>query len=176
VTPIVTPASPLPTMILSELIDRDAYGVGVALTARAEPSTEERPRVQFVDCQLERGPAAFTRVTVRFSGPFFADGSYICRQEGTACEGGDLRLAALATFDALVTASDGAMRFELIGVKPVRAFDTMVMMVAAMARDGAESRRVVGASIVEGDAMAAAVRAALHAANRVAAPLLGPLS
>lgn len=162
-------------MILSERIDRDAYN-GIAMTPRAESSQESRPRLQFVDCHLERGPAAFTRVTVRFSGPYFTDGSYICRQEGTTSEGGDLRLAVLATFDALAAASDGAMRFELIGVKPVRAFDTTVMMVAAMVRDGAEPRRVVGAAIVEGDAMAAAVRAALHAANRMAAPLLGPLS
>lgn len=167
-TPIVTPASPLPTMILSELIDRDAYGVGVALTARAEPSTEERPRVQFVDCQLERGLPHLPGSRCVSAGPFCGWQLYLPAGRDRLRRG-DLRLAALATFDALVTASDGAMRFELIGVKPVRAFDTMVMMVAAMARDGAESRRVVGASIVEGDAMAAAVRAALHAANRVAA-------
>lgn len=166
-------------MSLPELIDLDVYG-GATLRGGGDyappvaPHTRA-PRLHFVGCHLERGPAAYTRVTVHFAGPFFPDGRLICRQEGTTCEGGDLRLAALATFEALANASDGALRFELIGVKSVRAFDTAVMMVAVHWRTGDETQRLVGVAIADGDAMAATVRATLHAVNRVAEPLLGPL-
>jgi len=163
-------------MILSQRIDRDEFDTGTAGTALAGPPRSDRPRIALMDCQLERGPAAFTRVTLRFSGPSFVDGIFVSRQEGTTCEGGDLRLAALAAFEALAAASGGWLRFELIGVKPIRAFDTMVMMVAAMVHDDAGSRRVVGAAIVEGDPMSAAVRAALHAANRMVAPLTSSIA
>ena len=60
-------------------------------------------------------------------------------------------------------------------MKPVRAFDTTVVMVAAFARQGGDVTRIVGAAIVEDDQLVATARAALHASNRLSSPLLDQL-
>jgi hypothetical protein len=131
-------------------------------------------RLRLLASRLERAPAGVSRVVVEFAQ--VRDAALVVgRQEGTACPGGDLRLAALATFDALTRAANGALAFDLIGVKPVRAFDTTVMMVAAVVRQDGIATRVVGAAIAEGSEIDATVRASLHAVNRLVSPLLGPL-
>jgi hypothetical protein len=137
-----------------------------------EPSGGSRLRL--LASRLERAPAGVSRVVVEFA-HVRNDALVVGRQEGTACPGGDLRLAALATFEALTRAADGAITFDLIGVKPVRAFDTTVMMVAAMVRYDGSVTRVVGAAIADGSEIDATVRATLHAVNRLVSPLLGPL-
>jgi hypothetical protein len=135
----------------------------------------DRPRLRLVQCRMSRTPAGVSRVTVEFEGPGFP-GTLASTQEATACLGGDLRLAALATLEALTAASDRAVSFDLIGVKPVRAFDTTVLMVAAHVRQQGEITRVVGAAVVtDDDQVLATVRATLHAVNRLVSPILGPL-
>lgn len=131
-------------------------------------------RLRLLASRLERAPAGVSRVVVEFA-QVRSDDVVVGRQEGTACPGGDLRLAALATFEALTRAADGAIAFDLIGVKPVRAFDTTVMMVAAVVRLDGTATRVVGAAIADGSEIEATVRASLHAVNRLVSPLLGPL-
>ncbi|MBY0490589.1 MAG: hypothetical protein K2R93_12175 [Gemmatimonadaceae bacterium] len=131
-------------------------------------------RLRLLASRLERAPAGVSRVVVEFA-HVRSDDVVVGRQEGTACPGGDLRLAALATFEALTRAADGAIAFDLIGVKPVRAFDTTVMMVAAVVRQDGTATRVVGAAIADGSEIEATVRASLHAVNRLVSPLLGPL-
>jgi hypothetical protein len=154
-------------MFLPELL------AGSLTTTRVNPSGAAN-RLRLLSCRLERGPVATSRVSVEFEGP--ADSQRIVsRQEGSACPGGDLRLAALATLHAITQATGGALTFELIGVKPVRAFDTTVMMVAVFAQHGGDVTRIVGAAIVEDDQLVATARAALHAANRLSSPLFEPL-
>jgi hypothetical protein len=138
-------------------------------TARA--STPWPVRLQLLGCRLERGPAATSRVSVQFADPD-SDEMVEYRQEGVACPGGDLRLAALATLDAVTRTSGGTTRLELVGVKPVRAFDTNLMVVALIAhRDGITSR-VVGTAISDSDQLTGVARATLHAVNRLVAPHL----
>ncbi len=129
------------------------------------------PRLRFVSCRLERAAAAMTRVSVELDGP--RPGQRIsCRAEGTTCVGGDMRLAAQAMLDGLSKATKGVVRFELIGVKPIRAFDTNVVVAAVMVHSDGLSRRLVGTAIVDEDAVTGAALAALNATNRVVAPLL----
>lgn len=134
-------------------------------------------RLRLEACVLEQFAGARSRVTARFVGGELAGerpGIVVsATQEGTSCPGGDLRLAALATFDALTQATQGAATFDLIGVKPVRAFDATVLMVAALVRIDGESTRVIGAAVDEGDAVMATARAALHGVNRLVAPRIG---
>lgn len=146
---------------------------GSLATTRLSP-TGANQRLRLVSCRLERGPVATSRVSVEFEGPAEAQ-RIVCQQEGSACPGGDLRLAALATLHAITQATGGALTFELIGVKPVRAFDTTVMMLAVFARLGGTVTRIVGAAIVEDDQLVATARAALHASNRLSSPLLDQL-
>ncbi|WP_309669099.1 hypothetical protein [Gemmatimonas sp.] len=150
-------------MFLPELL------VGGLTTTRVNP-TGTASRLRLLSCRLERGPVATSRVSVEFEGPAESQ-RIVSRQEGSACPGGDLRLAALATLHAITQATGGALTFELIGVKPVRAFDTTVMMVAVFAQHGGDVTRIVGAAIVEDDQLVATARAALHAANRLSSPL-----
>ena len=145
-----------------------------SLTTTCVNSTDTAQRLRLLSCRLERGPVATSRVSVEFEGPA-QEQRIVCRQEGSACPGGDLRLAALATLHAVTQATGGALTFELIGVKPMRAFDTTVMMVAIFAQHGGETTRIVGAAIVEGDQLVATARAVLHAANRLSWPLLEQL-
>lgn len=150
-----------------------------ALLAGSLPTTRldtnsAAQRLRLLSCRLERGPVATSRVSVEFEGPAEAQ-RIVCRQEGSTCPGGDLRLAALATLQAITQATGGALTFELIGVKPVRAFDTTVMMVAVFAQHGGDVTRIVGAAIVEDDQLVATARAVLHAANRLSSPLLEQL-
>jgi len=142
-----------------------------SLTTTQPSTSATAQRLRLLSCRLERGPIATSRVSVEFEGPAEAQ-RIVSRQEGSACPGGDLRLAALATLHAITQATCGALRFELIGVKPVRAFDTTVMMVAVFAQHEGAMTRIVGAAIVEDDQLVATARAALHAANRLASPLL----
>lgn len=154
-------------MFLPELL------AGSLTTTRVNPS-DAAHRLRLLSCRLERGPVATSRVSVEFEGPAEAQ-RIVSRQEGSACPGGDLRLAALATLHAITQATGGVLTFELIGVKPVRAFDTTVMMVAVFAQHGGVVTRIVGAAIVEDDQLVATARAALHAANRLSSPLFEQL-
>ena len=154
-------------MFLPELL------AGSLTTTRMNPDSAAQ-RLRLVSCRLERGPVATSRVSVEFEGPAESQ-RILCRQEGSACPGGDLRLAALATLHAITQATGGVLTFELIGVKPVRAFDTTVMMVAVFAQHGGDVTRIVGAAIVEDDQLVATARAALHAANRLSSPLFDQL-
>lgn len=136
------------------------------------PGTTERLRL--IGCRLERQPAARSRVSVEFAGAWF-DKPMVCQQEGATCPGGDLRLAARATLDALTTATRGAISFDLIGVKPSRAFDTNLMLVAVMVRHDGKSTKALGVAVDEDNTVLATVRATLHAVNRFVSPILGPL-
>lgn len=132
---------------------------------------EGLPRLRFVACRLERAAAAMTRVTVELDGPI--NGQRInTRAEGSTCVGGDMRLAAQAMLDALSEATKGVLKFDLIGVKPIRAFDTNVVVAAVMVHGEGMSRRLVGTAIVDEDAITGAALAALNATNRLVSPLL----
>ncbi|MEP6835014.1 MAG: hypothetical protein ABJB74_16625 [Gemmatimonas sp.] len=129
------------------------------------------PRLRFVACRLERAAAAMTRVTVELDGPLHGQ-RINTRAEGSTCVGGDMRLAAQAMLDALTEATKGVLKFDLIGVKPIRAFDTNVVVAAVMAHGEGMSRRLVGTAIVDEDAITGAALAALNATNRLVSPLL----
>jgi hypothetical protein len=149
---------------------------------RQDEGDEQRPpermsapaRLRLVGCRIDRQAAARSRVSVEFEGPWFKT-PLISQQEGTTCPGGDLRLAARATLDALTTATAGEVTFDLIGVKPSRAFDTNVMLVAVMVRHGGTSTKALGVAVDEDNTVLATVRATFHAVNRFVSPLLGPL-
>lgn len=137
---------------------------------QAEPSV----RLRLVTCRIEHDRGAITRALVECAGPNSGQRT-VGLQEGTTCPGGDLRLAAMATLDAVMQATGGAIRLELLGVKPLRAFDTPIVVVAVMAYLEGRSARIIGAATAEDDVLVGTARASLHAVNRLAAPLLARL-
>ena len=129
-------------------------------------------RIRLLECRLERRPSAISRVIVEFSAPGDDAPNIVCQREGTACPAGDLRLASLATLDAVSRATAGALQVELIGAKPLRAFDENLVVVAAIARFEGRATKIIGAAIVETDLLLATSRATLAAVNRLASPHL----
>jgi hypothetical protein len=134
----------------------------------------EGARLRLVRCWLEQRPAARSRVAVEFDGPGLS-APLVCEQEGATCPGGDLRLAARATLDALTQATKGSVHFDLVGVKPSRAFDTNLMLVAVMVHVNGVHTKALGVAVDEHNTVLATERATLQAVNRFGSPNLGPL-
>ena len=64
--------------------------------------------------------------------------------------------------------SDGSLRFELVGVKTMRAFDANIVVVSVLATlGGGPQQRLLGCHLAEDDPLRSAVVAVLHATNRV---------
>lgn len=139
-----------------------------------EQGSDAGVRLRLLECRLDRRPAAISRVRVELSGLRAGD-RVSGEREGAMCPAGDLRLAALATIDAMGQATAGELVVELIGVKPVRAFDSMLVVVAVLIRHAAGTTRVVGAAMADDDLLRATVRATLDAINRQASPILARL-
>jgi hypothetical protein len=59
------------------------------------------------------------------------------------------------------------MRFELLGIKHVRAFDSNLLIVSVSMREGAQMTRLVGCYLAEMDTRRGAAMAVLNATNRV---------
>lgn len=87
--------------------------------------------------------------------------------EGLASQSGELRCAAQATVDALAKAVKGAMTFELLGVKAVRAFDATVVIVSLTVPGEGRGQRLVGSYLTDSDFARGAALAVLHATNRI---------
>ena len=87
--------------------------------------------------------------------------------EGLASQAGELRCAAQATVEALAKAVKGAMSFELLGVKAVRAFDATVVIVSLTVQGEGRGQRLVGSYLTDTDFARGAALAVLHATNRI---------
>jgi hypothetical protein len=84
-------------------------------------------------------------------------------------DGVELRAAASAALAALRRLTAGEVPVRLIGIKPVRAFDTDLIVVSVL-RTGTPAQRYVGAVLADGDALRAAAMAVLDALNRPLEP------
>jgi hypothetical protein len=122
-------------------------------------------RLRFAEFTLERLPNGRCRagvgLTWRDSEKFTGEG------EGLSSEAGELRCAAQACVNALSEAVQGAMCFELVGVKAVRAFDATVLIVSLAVRGDGGGHRVVGSYLTEEDLARGAALAVLNATNRI---------
>ena len=80
------------------------------------------------------------------------------------------RLAAEATLRAIEQFTAGALRFDLLGVKQMRAFDANVVIVSVVCTSGDEAsreRRLLGCHLAGDDSLRGAVIATLQATNRL---------
>jgi len=92
--------------------------------------------------------------------------------EGLTSPAGELRCSAQACVMALTEAVEGKIKFDLLGVKAVRAFDSTVVIVS-LATHGADiRRRIVGSVLTEEDVSRAAALAVLNATNRLMGNLI----
>ncbi len=85
---------------------------------------------------------------------------------GPPSEAAKVRLAAEATLDGLRQVVEDRLRFRLLGVKIVSAFDHD-MVVALLRPEVERSSRLVGVAIADEGVEIGAVRAVLNATNRI---------
>ncbi len=125
------------------------------------PNPEPRRRVRFVSARMSspRTGCARAQVELEWDGQTFADA--VEGETGSAME---LRHAAQATLAALGAILHGRMRFSLVGIKSVRAFDTDLVVVL-LRTDNVNP--LIGASLATGDPYRSAALAVLNATNRV---------
>jgi hypothetical protein len=128
------------------------------------PAPEQR--LVMSDYRFTRTPAGVCRAEVVLT----AHGRPPVRgsAEGAMSDAGQLRVAAEAALRAIEAASVD-IRLELLGVKCMRAFDAMVVIVAVAAQRNGSPLRLLGCVQVQDTLDRAAVLAALDATNRVCA-------
>ncbi len=129
-------------------------------TATARPE-----RLRFTAFQFNRSPAG--RVLCEVSLELGPGELFVGRAEGQASPSGDARLGAEAVIRALETFTNGAITFELVGVKVVRAFDANVVITSLVQHGDEGPERLLGCYLADGDTIRGAALAVLNATNRV---------
>ena len=126
-------------------------------------SREERLR--FVDFQFATEPNGRCHAEVTLA--YGTDVRWRGTAEGLASDAGEMRCAAEATLKAIEASASGSITFELLGVKAVRAFDTIVLIVSVVSRESGQTHRLVGSFLADQQHTRGAALAVLNATNRV---------
>jgi len=127
-------------------------------------ASPDRTRLKFVDFDFSTLPSGRCRSRVVLE--WKQGASYEGAAEGLGSQTGELRCAAEATVEALEQAVDGKVKMELLGVKAVRAFDAVVVIVSLSCHNGS-AQRVVGSYLSEDELPRGAALAVLNATNRL---------
>lgn len=128
-------------------------------------STARQERLRFSDFAFQRTPSGKVtcHVTLEFGLHEFTSGTI----EGHTSPAGDIRLGAEAAIRALEIFTEGRLRFELIGVKIVRAFDANIVITSLIQNGDDGPDRLLGCYLAEGDQVRGAALSVLNATNRV---------
>lgn len=128
-------------------------------------SRSSQERVRFLEFGFEKRPDGRCRATVVLERSEGA--AHEGAADGMASQAGELRCAAEATARALQSVVGNKVRFELLGVKAVKAFDSSVVIVSLSSRHDGPSTRLVGSCLVNEDLPRGAALAVLNATNRL---------
>lgn len=123
-----------------------------------------RERLRFADFAFTRTPSGQCSAEVSLE---WENVVYSGRAIGQSSPLGDFRVAADAALRALEDFTKDAMRFDLVGVKHVRAFDSNLLIVSVSLHEGERMTRLVGCYLAETDTRRGAAMAVLNATNRV---------
>lgn len=123
-----------------------------------------RERLRFAHFSFTRTPSGQCNceVSLEWDGEMF-----LGRALGQSSPLGDFRVAAEAALHALTTFAKGAIQFELLGIKQMRAFDENLIIVSISMREGTKLTRLVGCYLADADNRRGAALAVLNATNRV---------
>ena len=78
-----------------------------------------------------------------------------------------LRVACLATIEALERVLGGEGELRLLGLRSLRVFDTGIVAVQIALRSSSHERLLLGIAVADEDSAVGAARAVLHATNRL---------
>ena len=125
-----------------------------------------KDRIKFRDFELTLLPDGTCSSVVELA--WGDKDTYIGRAKGVNSSTGILRCSAEAAANALEQASPEELRLELLGVKSVKAFDSVLVVVSlSSAVAGADRQRLVGSTISQGQPARGAALAVLSATNRL---------
>ncbi len=124
----------------------------------------DNERLIFSDFKYKRFPDGRCHATVELTRRGGAQ--FVGTREGKGTETVALRCAAQATVDAIQKVVDPERSFELLGVKSVHAFDTVIVIVSVGVTGPEGRRRLVGTFVADKGAERAAAVAVLNATNR----------
>ena len=128
------------------------------------PAGPQRERLKFADFVFARTPSGPCTAEVHLE---FDGVPYVGRALGQSSLLGDFRVAAEAALHALADYTKGAMTFDLLGVKHLRAFDENLIIVSITMREPSRVVKLVGCALAETDTRRCAALAVLNATNRV---------
>jgi hypothetical protein len=125
----------------------------------------DRGRLRFTGFRFERTRAGACEAEVTLA---WTDGRTVTgRAHGQSSPVGDFRIAAEAALNAIDGFVTGVLRFELIGVKAVKAFDANVVIVSIHAHRAGEVAKLLGCVLAETDPVRGAALSVLNATNRL---------
>lgn len=96
--------------------------------------------------------------------------------EGQGNPQGKLRCAAEATARALEAATEGKIELEVLAVRAVDGFDTVIVVVSLGSRVEDRVERLVGSCLIKGQPTRGAVLAVLSATNRLLGRVLSEVA
>ena len=154
---------------MSFLVDDSILHLALAsLSDGSSSAGGRRERLRFTRFSFQRSPTARCCAEVELE--YQPGDAVVGRAEGIATLLGDVRLAAEATLRAIEQFSHGSLRFDLLGVKQMRAFDANVVIVSILCIDPAgrePERRLLGCHLADDDVLRGTVIATLQATNRL---------
>jgi hypothetical protein len=125
----------------------------------------KRERLRFVDFHVTRTQAGIATVQVELE--WLDNLRVIGTAQGQSSPSLDLRYAAEAALNALERFGEGALKFELIGIKSLRVFDGNVVIVAINLKNTDSATRLLGCHLADDEPLRSAVIGVLNATNRV---------
>ena len=154
-------AGPIELAIRARLVSLGAQSSAIAIRLTLPAAAGPRRRVRFVgvDREEQNGRVA---ITVHLEWNDVTVSAQTTGEKGPAIE---LRTTAHAALEAIQKLSPQPLNARIIGIKPIHAFDSDLMVASLLRGDGAQ-HRLVGAVVVDQDSNAAAAMAVLHALNR----------
>ena len=123
-----------------------------------------RERLKFAHFSFTRTPSGQCNSEVSLE---WESEMFVGRALGQSSPLGDFRVAAEAALNALMSFAKGALQFELLGIKQMRAFDENLIIVSIAMRQDGKLTRLVGCYLVGDDTRRGAALAVLNATNRV---------
>ena len=137
----------------------DLPDLSLRITVPTAAGPRRRVRFESVERVEDHGRVTIT-VAIEWAGAVHTGSA--TADKGPAIE---LKTTARAAVDALERLTGETLDLRIIGLKPIHAFDTD-LMVASLIRPGAGQQRLVGAVVVSGGPLEAAAVAVLSALNR----------
>ncbi len=127
--------------------------------------SDTHDRIIFESFELEQLPNE--RCAGRVALAWRRGEGFVGTSEGTDTPPGQLRCAAEATARALELAVENRVALEVLAVKAIETFDTVIVIVSLASRIEDPAQRLVGSCFIKEQPTRGAALAVLHATNRL---------